>query len=173
MDWNGDQNADREEMEEVLTFTQAQADQMTHVSCRFHNEKNYKLQVTRFITETEGLPQFDLKHRIQNLDKNSREFKFFNENTCCICLETFKEILEHERHLVITSCNHVLCCACLDSILKKKKKNKPAKCPMCKSELDPFAFDLVLLHVDFIVNEEYTGKIFVDHTGNSDSEWDS
>ena len=76
MDWNGDQNADREEMEEVLTFSQVQADQMTHVFCRFHNEKNYKLRVTRFITETVGLPQFDLKHRIQNLDKTAGSSNF-------------------------------------------------------------------------------------------------
>ena len=168
----GGRKVDFEDVEEVCTFSQAQADQMTHLSCRFHSEKNYKLRVTRANTQELGLPQFDLKHRIQNLEKNSRAFKFFNKNTCSVCLETFKEVLDDDRHLVITSfsCNHVLCCACLDSILKRKE---PALCPMCKSELDPFAFDLVLLHVDFTVNEEYTGKIFVDHTGNSDSEWDS
>ena len=167
MDWDSNQNADQEDMQQVLTFTQAQADQMTHLSCGFHSEKNYKLRVTRANTETVGLPQYDLKHRIQNLDINSRAFKFFNKNTCCICLETFKEVLDDERHLVVTSCNHVICCACLDSILKQK--DIPL-CPMCKSELDPFVIDLVFLDIDLTVNEEYTGKIFVDHTGNSDSE---
>ena len=153
-------------MEEVLAFSQAQADQMTHVSCGFHSEKNSKLRVTRAKTKEVGLPQFDLKHRIQNLDKSSREFKLFNKNTCSVCLETFKEVLDDERHLVVTSCNHVLCCACLDNILKQKDI---ALCPLCKSELNPFGFDLVSLDIDLTVKEEERyGKIFVDHTGNSD-----
>ena len=165
VDWNGGQD----DMEEVLTFTKAQADQMTHVSCGFHSEKNFKLRVTRANTQDVGLPQFDLKHRIQNLDKESRAFKLFNKNTCSVCLESFKEVLDDERHLVVTNCCHVFCCTCLDNILKERK-DEDALCPMCKCELDPQFFDLVLLHIDLTVNEEISGKIFVNHTGNSDSE---
>ena len=168
VDWNGGQD----DMEEVLTFTKAQADQMTHLSCGFHSEKNFKLRVTRANTQDVGLPQFDLKHRIQNLDKESRAFKLFNKNTCSVCLESFKEVLDDERHLVVTNCCHVFCCTCLDNILKEigKDDDEPAKCPMCKCELNPQFFDLFLLHIDLTVNEEISGKIFVDHTGNSISE---
>ena len=144
-----------------LTFTKKQADQMTYISCFFEFGKIRHFPVTRANTELWGLPQYDLKDRIQNLDKESRAFKLFNENTCCICLETFKEVLDDERHLVITSCNNVLCCAWLDNMLKKKKRNETALCPLCKVELEPDIFDLLALYIDLTVIKNLPGVVFV------------
>ena len=170
-EWNGEKYAEREDMEEALTFTKKQADQMTHVSCRFQLGKIRDYPVTRTSTELWGLPQYDLKDRIQNLDKESRAFKLFNENTCSVCLDTFKEVLDDKRHLVVTNCCHVLCCTCLDNILKKKKRNETALCPLCKVELEPDIFDLLALYIDLTINKNLPGVVFVDH--GSDTESDS
>ena len=69
---------------------------------------------------------------------------FFEENQCSVCLSSYKEVLDENRHIVIPNCGHPLCCECADNILKSTKK----ECPRCRGNITCQPFKLMKFNAD-------------------------
>ena len=147
-------NDDEEEIE-VLTFTSQRVFQLTHISCRFESGQN-SMPVTRAKTEEYGLPQYDLKYRLKTLDEKSNANKIFTKNSCPVCLKSYKDVLDEGHHLVVTDCCHVFCCDCLDNILKSTDQ----RCPICREDLYPIAFEMMNFNIDLKLNKELSGEVY-------------
>ena len=80
--------------------------------------------------------------------------KFFEDNTCSVCLSSYKEILDDNLHIVIPTCGHPLCCECADNILRRKKK----ECPRCRGNITADSFNLMKFNADLeMVAQEQRG----------------
>ena len=87
-----------------------------HVSCRRKNHfKNTR------------------SSKLETVIENDNSKKFWLDNSCAVCLESYAEVLKSNRHLVKLECKHALCCRCADRI---SVSSKP-ECPQCRSEMNP------------------------------------
>ena len=100
-----------------------------HISC--WNKIDETCAVTRKYSRLNGVPNCDMKHHFKRFDNTSQTMKYFNNNKCPVCLASYKEILEKDRHIVIPECGHPICCKCCDEVLR----NKP-ECPLGKGYMD-------------------------------------
>ena len=61
-------------------------------------------------SENNVTPQSLLKEKLKNAKKDV--VKFFEENSCPVCLSSYKEILDEDLHIVVSKCGHPFCCKC-------------------------------------------------------------
>ena len=115
-----------------------------HSSCKMNVASNVQA-----LPET-GISQSELKQSLSTLDKDSEVMKFFEENKCPVCLSNYKEILDEDLHIVISSCGHPLCCKCSDNILDSKKK----QCPQCRESITVQSFNLMKFNADLEIDRE-------------------
>ena len=104
----------------------------THFSCKGENS-------TPPAVEKNEISQSEVKQKLVNLDKDSTNMKFFEENKCSVCLSSYKEILDDDLHIVVPLCGHPLCCDCADTILKSTK----IECPRCRGIITAQSFNLM------------------------------
>ena len=105
-----------------------------HFSCKMNN-KEY--DTTQSSGENE-ISQSEVQQKLAIVKKEHKVMKFFENNNCSVCLRSYKEILYENRHIVIPSCGHPLCCDCADNILKSTKK-----CPRCRGNITADSFNLM------------------------------
>ena len=67
-----------------------------------------------------------MKEKLKNVENDV--MKFFEVHNCPVCLSNYKEILDEDLHIVVSTCGHPLCCKCADRIVLSSKK----ECPRCK-----------------------------------------
>ena len=99
--------------------------------------------VTRQDARLNGIPNCDMKHHLKRFDKTSHSMEYFNRNKCPVCMISYKEILEEDRHIVIPECGHPICCTCCDEHLR----NKP-ECPCCREEMDKNKFEAMKFDIN-------------------------
>ena len=116
----------------------------SHVSCTNNNNKR---STTDERTETE-VPHSELKQKLASVSKDSKVLKFFDDYKCSVCLSTYKEIIDDNFHVVVSTCGHVLCCHCADNILKYKNK----KCPQCRENVTTTSFNLMKFNADLKID---------------------
>ena len=110
---------------------------------RIHSSCSYEDSTPQPLKNNE-ISQSELQQKLVNLDKDSRNMKFFEENQCSVCLGTYKNILDDNLHIVVPSCGHPLCCGCADNILKSAKK----ECPRCRGNITADSFNLMKFNAD-------------------------
>ena len=98
----------------------------------------------------------ELKQKIATFAKDSKVMQFFEDNKCSVCLSSYIEVLDENRHIVIPSCGHPLCCACADNILMSEKK----ECPRCRGYITADSFNLMKFNVDLEMNTQ-DQKVFL------------
>ena len=111
-----------------------------HRSCSVNENPNVGM-LTRKRKRDLGVRQSDLKCRFTNM--HSEGLKFFRNHNCCVCMETYKEIIDSDHHLVVPTCGHPLCCRCADKILLRKPE-----CPICKVKLTKGSFQMMVFNKD-------------------------
>ena len=94
--------------------------------------------------EENEISQSAVKQTLVNLDKDSRNMKFFEENQCSVCFRSYVEILEEDLHIVVPFCGHPLCCHCADHILQNRKK----ECPLCRESYTNQLFNRMKFNAD-------------------------
>ena len=102
-----------------------------HMSCWTKIDKSGA--VTRQRTKMNGIPTSDIKHHCKRFDGNRAVMEFFNKNQCPVCRDSFKEVLEEDRHITTQPCGHPVCCKCCDDILRT---NQNPSCPICREDMD-------------------------------------
>ena len=107
-----------------------------HVSCKSRESPKNEGMLTRKRRRESGVRQEDLKCRFPQM--SGEEVEFFNSHSCCVCMETYREVVEGDHHIVAPSCGHPLCCKCADGILARKPE-----CPICKVKVDQDSFEMV------------------------------
>ena len=107
-----------------------------HICCRSETGKSGV--VTREHARLNGIPNCDMKHHFKRFDETSHSMDYFNRNECPVCMKSYKEILEDDRHIVIPLCGHPICCKCSDEILRTKRK-----CPCCREFIGTYEFDVM------------------------------
>ena len=108
----------------------------THLSCRDSNKASKKSN------RGKGISQRNLKNELGRINVSRKNEKFFRENSCSVCASTFREILDENLHIVVSSCKHVICCKCADVILSN---SKPV-CPHCRRKLSSDSFELMMFN---------------------------
>ena len=96
------------------------------------------------------ISQSELQQTIATFAKDNKVMKFFQDNKCSVCLCSYKEVLDENRHIVIPSCGHPLCCGCADNILMSEKK----ECPRCRGNITADSFKPMKFNVDHEMNTE-------------------
>ena len=109
--------------------------QKSHVSCNKDDGDNLH---TNESEETE-ISQSEVLRKLAIVNKDSKVKIFFEENRCSVCLSNYKELLEENLHIVVSSCGHPLCCKCADTILHSANK----ACPRCKECINAESFKLM------------------------------
>ena len=94
--------------------------------------------------------QSEIQQKLATVGKDSKVMKFFEDNKCCVCLSTYKEILDNDLHIVVPSCGHPLCCECAYNILASEKK----ECPRCRGNLTAKSFNLMKFNADLGVETQ-------------------
>ena len=100
-----------------------------HICCNGEIDKSGV--VTRKDVKLNGIPNCDMKYHFKRFDKTSHSMGYFNNNKCPVCMATYKEILENDRHIVIPKCGHPICCKCCDETLRIKPN-----CPLGREDMD-------------------------------------
>ena len=106
-----------------------------HFSCSQNQKKHCTI-------ETSGkneISQSEVQLNLAVVDKNGDRMKFFLESRCSVCLSNYTEILDDDRHIVVPSCGHPLCCECADNILVSGKQ----ECPRCRGNVTVDSFKLM------------------------------
>ena len=106
-----------------------------HLSCEMNF--NEKLNSQPF-AENEVV-QSEISEKLADLDENSETLKFFEDKTCSVCLNNYKEVLDEHLHIVVPTCGHPLCCKCADGVLNSQKK----ECPQCRAKVTIGSFNLM------------------------------
>jgi len=88
--------------------------------------KKYSIKYIESLGDGEAY-QYMAKLKLSTIDKQSEVMKFFTDNKCSKCFNSYKEILDNNLHILVPSCGHVLCCQCVDDIMKSNDK----VCPSC------------------------------------------
>ena len=115
----------------------------SHISCKMNLEEHNNPEGPG---ENE-ITQNNLKQKLVNFNKDSTIMKFFEENKCTVCLNSYKEILDENLHINISSCGHPLCCGCADKVLVSDKK-----CPRCRVNITAESFNLMKFNADVEVD---------------------
>ena len=105
-----------------------------HQSCKVNNDNVQE-------SEENGISQSEVQQKLAHF---SKPLKFFEDNKCSVCLNTYKEILDENLHIVIPSCGHPLCCGCADNIFMSTKK----ECPRCRGNITSDSFNLMKFNAD-------------------------
>ena len=111
-----------------------------HTCCKLGENPSVGM-LTRKRKHDSGVRQVDLKCRFPHM--KSKTIDFFNKHTCCVCLETYKDVIEGDNHIVVPPCGHPLCCKCADNILVRKPE-----CPICKVKVTKNIFQLMKFDKD-------------------------
>ena len=118
-----------------------------HFSCKSPSNEDS----TNPAQEENRVSYSELKQKLEHLNKDSEIVKFFLVNKCCVCLSSYKEILDDNLHIVIPTCGHPLCCQCADNILVSRKK----ECPRCREKFSADSFNLMKFNADLqMVSED-------------------
>ena len=64
-----------------------------HISCK--SSQNHSISDENTVTQSE------LSQKLATLDKNDKVLKFYEDNKCCVCLNSYKEILDDKLHIVV------------------------------------------------------------------------
>ena len=107
-----------------------------HFSCKKSDNEDFTIQ--------NGISQTEVKFKLSKMSKDSEVIKLFEENKCCVCLSNYKQVLDGELHIVVSSCGHPLCCQCADNILNSEKK----ECPRCRGNINEKSFNLMKFNAD-------------------------
>ena len=91
--------------------------------------------------------QSEIKQKLATVAKDGKVMKFFEDNKCSVCLSSYKEILDNNLHIVVSTCGHPLCCECTYNILVSEKK----ECPRCRGNLTAKSFSLLEFNADLEV----------------------
>ena len=70
--------------------------------------------------------------------------KSFELNQCSVCLSNYKEILDDNHHIVISSCGYPLCCDCADKISVSENKEYPRR----RGNITAKAFKIMKFNAD-------------------------
>ena len=125
---------------ESMEISVVQKEQLRpHLSCQNQNDDS-----TTELSGINEIYQSELQQKLVNLDKDSRNMKFFEENQCSVCLLSYKEMLDEDRHIVVPFCGHPLCCHCADHILQSRKK----ECPLCRGNYTTQSFNRMKFNAD-------------------------
>ena len=102
--------------------------QKSHFSCNKDDGENLH---TNESEETE-ISQSEVLRKLAIVNKDSKVQICFEENRCSVCLSNYKDLLEENLHIVVSSCGHPLCCKCADTILQNANK----ECPRCRGSIN-------------------------------------
>ena len=69
--------------------------------------------------------------------------KFSTENECPICMNTYEDILEDDKHTVVSCCGHPVCCNCCDEIMRND-----AKCLRCMGVFYMYGFNTIKFEIN-------------------------
>ena len=123
-----------------------------HQSCNLNDEQSGILENCN----VNELFQYQVKEKLENVQKDSKVLKFFEDKKCSVCLSSYKEIINDNLHIVVPTCGHPLCCKCADNILMSAKKD----CPQCRRNITADSFNLMRFYADLeIVTQDQ--KIFL------------
>ena len=111
---------------------------LKHMSCWTKIDKSGA--VTRKHTKMNGVPTSDIKHHCKRFDGIGAVMDFFETNECPVCKDSYKEILQEDRHITTQPCGHPVCCKCCDEILRA---NQNSTCPICREDMDIEKFDIM------------------------------
>jgi len=120
----------------ILSYSHPGGRLQPHRSCKVRESPKNEGMLTRKRRRDLGVRQADLKCRFPQM--SNEEVEFFNSHACCVCMETYKEVIDGDHHIVAPSCGHPICCKCADSILARKPE-----CPICKVKVDKDSFELM------------------------------
>ena len=146
------ENNINEKLYSIQELSVEQVALLTHVSCGA-SAVVVSQPVTRRCARSYGIPQDHIKYLLKSLDEESKVLKFFKENECPICFNSYLDILQSNLHiLVFEFCHHALCCNCLDNIIKTKPE-----CPCCRNEYTYTSF------MQFDIDLKQFGNAFCKH----------
>ena len=124
-----------------------------HMSC-WETYGKEKGPFTRNFTKKNGIHSSCIKHTLENFEANSPAITFFTENSCPVCMASYKEIIEEDHHIVIPPCGHPVCCKCCDEILRNN-----GQCSRCRDGFDIGKFDTMVYDLN-LQQIPHIGKIF-------------
>lgn len=111
-----------------------------HFSCKMNQNEND----TTHSSGGNEFSQSEVQQKLAIYEKENKVMKLFKENTCSVCLSSYKEILDDNHHIVVPSCGHPLCCECADNILRSTKK----ECPLCRGNFTADSFNRMKFNAD-------------------------
>ena len=126
---------------------------MKHQSCWVNCNKE-KGPFTRNYAKTNGIHSMCVKHTLKNLKENSPVMEFFTQNSCPVCMASYKEIIEEDHHIVIPKCGHPICCVCCDELLRND-----GRCSICRDVLDTENFDTMVFDIN-LQQIPHKGNVF-------------
>ena len=130
---------------EIFAATEEQERQTeAHHSCKNNNDNESTIQ-TRSMTNKRSKTEIK-----QKLAHYAKVMKFFEENSCSVCLSNYKQIVDNNLHIVNPSCGHPLCCACADKIMRSKKK----ECPRCRGNVTADSFNIMKFNADLEIDNQ-------------------
>jgi len=111
--------------------------------------KKYNIKYIESLGDSEA-SQYIAKLKLSTIDKQSEVKKFFTDNKCSLCQDSYKEILGGDLHILVPSCGHALCCRCADDIMKSENN----ACPSCGEVFTSESFVFMKFNDDLGVDAE-------------------
>ena len=124
-----------------------------HVSCLKSRYKKIG-PFTRNFAKKNGIHRISVKHTLKNLKENSPVMDFFTQNSCPVCMASYKEIIEEDHHIVIPACGHPICCKCCDELLRND-----GRCSICRDDYDIDEFDIMVFDIN-LQQIPHKGNVF-------------
>jgi len=72
-----------------------------------------------------------IKKSILTRNNDNQDIKFLKRKSCCVCLNTWMELLLDDKHLVFLKCGHILCKDCAETI---NNQTYNRECPLCRKK---------------------------------------
>ena len=90
------------------------------------------------------LTHFDgVINTVKTIEENSPTMNFFTQNSCPVCMASYKEVIEEDHHIVIPACGHPICCKCCDEVLRND-----GRCSICRDDYDIDEFDIMIFDIN-------------------------
>ena len=101
------------------------------------------------------LTHFDgVINTVKTIEENSPTMNFFTQNSCPVCMASYKEVIEEDHHIVIPACGHPICCKCCDELLRND-----GRCSICRDDYDIEEFDIMVFDIN-LQQIPHKGNVF-------------
>ena len=124
-----------------------------HISCWERWEKKVG-PFTRNFTKLNGIHRISVKNMLKYSKENRPAMNFFTQNSCPVCMASYKEVIEEDHHIVIPACGHPICCKCCDELLRND-----GRCSICRDDYDIEEFDIMVFDIN-LQQIPHKGNVF-------------